>query len=253
MIIDSFDPNSKPFITAEDFYGEVERTDVVTLVTFKRKVVDYAIEKYGAKKAFSYKTTNGYQDIYSFEVEGKTIQIYCSGIGATLASILMKEVSVVTGSHKFIYFGSCGILNEEKCRGKIIVPTSSYRDEGISYHYMAPSDTVEVRNHQIIENILSKTDIPFVSGPIWTTDGIYMETINNVNKHKQAGRLAVEMEVSGVEAAARYYNIDNYHILFSADSLDSLDKWERVDFGHDNELNLQINAFEIALKIGKEL
>ena len=58
MIIDSFDPNSKPFITAEDFYGEVERNDVVTLVTFKQKVVDYAIDKYGAEKAFSYKKTN---------------------------------------------------------------------------------------------------------------------------------------------------------------------------------------------------
>ena len=253
MIIDSFDPNSKPFITAEDFYGEVARNDVVTLVTFKKKVVDYVVDKYGAKVTSSYKTTNGYQDIYSFTCEGKTFQLYCSGIGATLASILMKEVSVVTGSHKYIYFGSCGILNEEACRGKIIVPTSSYRDEGISYHYMAPSDTVEVRNHQKIENVLSKTSIPFIAGPIWTTDGIYMETVNKVNKHKKEGCLAVEMEVSGIEAVARYYDIENYHILFSADSLDALEKWERVDFGGDNELNLQIEAFEVALRIAKEL
>lgn len=253
MIIDSFDPHSKPFITAEDFYGEVERNDVVTLVTFKQKVVDYVIDKYGAKKTSSYKTTNGFQDIYSFQFEGKTFQVYCSVIGATVATILMKEVSVVTGSHKYIFFGSCGILNEEKCRGKIIVPTSSYRDEGISYHYMAPSDTVEMRNHQKIEDILSKTKVPFIAGPIWTTDGIYMETINKVNRHKQEGCLAVEMEVSGVEAVGRYYNIDNFHILFSADSLDALEKWERVDFGGDNELNLQIEAFEVALRIAKEL
>ena len=253
MIIDSFDPNSEPFITAEAFYGEVARNDIVTIVTFKQKVVDYAIEKYGAKITASYKTTNGHQDIYSFEVDGKKLQVYFSGIGATVASIIMKEVSVVTGSHKYIFFGSCGVLNEKECRGKIIVPTSSYRDEGISYHYMAPSDDVEVRNHGQIEEILKKSDIPFVSGPIWTTDGIYMETINKVNKHKEEGRLAVEMEVSGVEAVARYYDIDNYHILFSADSLDALDKWERVDFGHDNELNLQIKAFEVALKIAKEL
>ena len=253
MIINSFDPNSKPFITAEDFYGEVERNDVVTLVTFKQKVLDYAKEKYGAKVTSSYKTTNGFQEIYSFECEGKTFQIFSSGIGATVASILMKEVSVVTGSHKYIYFGSCGVLNEEACRGKIIVPTSSYRDEGISYHYMAPSDTVEIRNHSKIEDVLSKTDIPFVAGPIWTTDGIYMETINKVNKHKAEGCIAVEMEVSGVEAVARYYDIDNYHILFSADSLDALEKWERVDFGQDAELKLQIEAFEVALRIAKEL
>ena len=253
MITDSFDPNSRPFITAEDFYGNAPRNDVITLVTFKQKVVDYAISKYGAKVTNSYKTTNGNQDIYSFDVDGKTYQIFCSGIGATLASILMKEVSVVTGSHRFIYFGSCGVLNEEACRGKIIVPTSSYRDEGISYHYMAPTDYVDIRNHYAIEKALIKNNIPYVAGPIWTTDGIYMETVNKVNKHKEEGALAVEMEVSGVEAVARYYNIDNYHILFSADSLGALEKWERVDFGGDNEINLQIEAFEAALLIAKEL
>ena len=253
MIIDSFDPNSKPFLTAEDFYDEVDRNDLVTIVTFKQKVVDYVIEKYGAKLTSSYKTTNGSQEIYSFILEDKTYQIYWSGIGATVASIIMKEVSVVTGSHKFIFLGSCGVLNEEACRGKIIVPTSSYRDEGISYHYMAPTDTVEVRNHSKIEEVLKHSDIPFVAGPIWTTDGIYMETVNKVSKHKNEGCIAVEMEVSGVEAVARYYNIDNYHILFSADSLDGIEKWERVDFGNDSELSLQIKAFEVALLIAKEL
>ena len=253
MIIDSFDPNSKPFITAEDFYGEVARNDVVTLVTFKKKVVDYVVDKYGAKVTSSYKTTNGYQDIYSFTCGGKTFQLYCSGIGATLASILMKEVSVVTGSHKYIYFGSCGILNEEACRGKIIVPTSSYRDEGISYHYMPPTDYVDVRNHSQIERVLESSNIPFVAGRIWTTDGIYMETINKVNQHKSEGCLAVEMEVSGVEAVARYYDIENYHILFSADSLGNAEQWERVDFGADSEAVLQIEAFEVALKIAKGL
>ena len=253
MIINSFDPNSKPFITAEGFYGEMARNDVVTIVTFKQKVVDYAVEKYGAKITNSYKTTNGSQEIYSFEHEGKTYQVYWSGIGATVASIIMKEVSVVTGSHKFIFFGSCGVLNEEACRGKIIVPTSSYRDEGISYHYMAPTDYVDMRNHSKIETILKNEGMPFVSGPIWTTDGIYMETVNKVNKHKEEGCIAVEMEASGVEAVARYYDIDNYHILFSADSLDALENWERVDFGADNELKLQIEAFEVALKIASKL
>ena len=253
MIIDSFDPNSKPFITAEDFYGNAPRNDVITLVTFKEKVVEYAIEKYGATLAHSYKTTNGTQDIYAFTLNDKTYQIYCSGIGATLASVLLKEVSVVTGSHRFIYFGSCGVLNEEACRGKIIIPTSSYRDEGISYHYMAPTDYVDIRNHYKIESILKNNDIPYVDGPIWTTDAIYMETINKVNKHKEEGALAVEMEVSGVEAVSRYYDIDNYHILFSADSLGALEKWERVDLGGDNELNLQIEAFEVALLIAQKL
>ena len=43
------------------------------------------------------------------------------------------------------------------------------------------------------------------------------------------------------------------NIFFSADSLGALDQWERVDMGGDNELKLQVEAFEVALLIAKEL
>ena len=118
---------------------------------------------------------------------------------------------------------------------------------------MAPTDYVDVRNHLRIEQILAQNNIPFVGGPIWTTDAIYMETINKVNLHKEEGCLAVEMEVSGVEAVSRYYDIDNYHLIFPADSLGALEKWERVDLGGDKELELQIEAFKVALLVAKEL
>lgn len=253
MITDSFDNKSKPFITAEQFYGEKERNDIITIVTFKQKVVDFAIEHLGASLETSYHTTNGEQNIYSFTYEEKKYQIYLSGIGATLASILMKEVSVVTGSHNFIFFGSCGVLDEDKCRGKVIVPTEAYRDEGISYHYMEPSDYLEIRNSKKVQNALKELGVPYVAGRDWTTDGIYMETINKVNQHKKEGCLSVEMEVSGIEAVARHYDIDNYHFMFSADSLGKDTEWERVDLGGDAEAKLQIEAFHVALKIASRL
>ena len=249
MIIDSFDPNSKPFITAESFYGTTPRNEVITLVTFKEKVLQYAIDKYGAKLFKSYKTTNGNQDIYSFEVEGKTYQIYCSGIGATLASILMNEVSVVTGSHRFIYFGSCGVLNEEACRGKIIVPTSSYRDEGISYHYMAPTDYVDIRNHFKIETVLKNNNIPYVTGPIWTTDAIYMETINKVNKHKEDGCIAVEMDLAGVQAVCDYHGFELDNFRATGDVVD------QPDYTPDGlqEANHSMDKFYAAVAIAKRI
>ena len=253
MIIDSYDGKSKPFLRAEDLYQEVERNDVVTLVTFKQKVVDYVIDKYNAKVEIQYPTTNGTQDIYSFIYEGKKYQIYMSPIGAAIAAIVLKEVSVVTGSHKFIYFGSCGVLNEAKCRGKVIVPSEAYRDEGISYHYAPASDYIEVRNYAKISEIFKSLNIPYVTGRTWTTDAIYMETADKVKKRKEDGCITVEMEVAGVEAVSRFYNIDNYHLLFSADSLEHEENWDRVDFGGDKELALQIEMFEVALKLASKL
>ena len=253
MIIDSFDPNSKPFLRAEDLYETVPTNDIVTLVTFKQAVVEHVIEEYHGMLETSYHTTNGKQNIYSFYYNDRKYFIYMTPIGATMASTIMKEVSVVTGSRKFVYFGSCGVLNESLCRGKIIVPTESYRDEGISYHYAPASDYITVRNNVAVQNALNKFHIPYVAGKVWTTDAIYMETINKVNKHKEEGCIAVEMEVSGVEAVSCYYDINNYHILFSADSLDNQEEWYRADLGGDKELALQLKAFKIALNIATTL
>ena len=252
MITDSFDNKSRPFLTSKTFYGQEERNDLVCLVTFKQKVLEYAIEKYNGKLYKQYKTTNGYQEIYILNVEDKQYLMYMTPIGATVASTIMDEVCSVCGTHQFIYFGSCGVLDERKCRHKVIVPTSSYRDEGISYHYYPASDYIEVRNGEKLFSILEKLGVPCVKGPIWTTDAIYMETMDKIKKRKEEGALAVEMEVSGVEAVARYLNISNYHFLFGADSLDGTE-WDRSDLGGDPELKLQIESFEIALRVASEL
>lgn len=254
MITDSFDL-SKPFLSAEGFYSDLieEENDIVTIVTFKNAVLQYVISTYNAYLYKQYKTTNGFQDIYRFNYKDKTYQFYVSGIGATIASTIMNEVKVVTGSHKFIYFGSCGVLNETQCRGKIIVPTSCYRDEGISYHYAPANNFIDIRNADKTYQILLDNHIPVTKGKGWTTDAIYMETVNKVNERKKSGVIAVDMEVSGVEAVARYLNIDNYHLLFSADSLDHTEIWQKVDLGGDKEVELQIKAFEVALILANNI
>ena len=253
MIIDSFDNKSKPFITPDTFYTKVERNDLVCLVTFTKKIIDYVIDKYGATIYKTYKTSNDYFNIYTFKYNNKDYLIYMTGIGATWSSTILVEVMTITGVHKFVYFGSCGVLDEDKCRNKVIVPSEAYRDEGISYHYMEKSDYVTVRNHPFIENVLKENNIPYIVGRTWTTDAIYMETKNKVDQHKKDNCLVVEMEVSGVEAVARHYDIDNYHILFSADSLADSDSWDRYDLGGDKELALQTNYLHIALLIAEKL
>lgn len=255
MIIDSFDINTKPFITPEGIYKDLkkERNDLVTIATFKQVVLDYILNKYEGKEYITFHTFNGTFTVYVITVKGKKYLTYCTPLGATFSSMIMSEVSVVTGSHKFIFFGSCGVLDENKCRGKLIVPSSTYRDEGVSYHYEAPQDYIGIRNHKVVEKVLNELNIPYVSGKTWTTDAIYMETLNKVEKRKKDDNLAVDMEVSGVEAVGKYYNIDNYHFLFSADSLDSGSDWNRYDLGGDKENSLQLNCYEIALEIASRL
>lgn len=252
MITDSYDNKTKPLIRPEDLYKKADRNNKVCIVTYSGRLFKYVKEHYDLKEEIVYKTTGGDFFVYSFNFEGQDILFYQSFIGAAVASTLMAEISNITGCHHFIFFGSCGVLNEEKCRGKVIVPTASYRDEGISYHYAPASDYIDIKNHSVISSFLKENNINYVEGKVWTTDAFYMETLSKLEKRKKDDNLAVEMEVSGVEAVARFYDVENYHILFPADSLES-EEWSREDFGGDKELELQVRSFLVASKFALSL
>ena len=55
----------------------------------------------------------------------------------------------MTGADKFILFGSAGALDKEKTKGKYVIPTEAYRDEGMSYHYAPPGDGLQEANHDL--------------------------------------------------------------------------------------------------------
>lgn len=45
---------------------------------------------------------------------------------------------------KSYYFGNCGVLDSKIEDCSIIIPTKGFRDEGTSYHYVSPSETIEI-------------------------------------------------------------------------------------------------------------
>ena len=91
-------------------------------------------------------------------------------------------------------FGSCGVLDDDKVKDKLIIPISAIRDEGTSYHYIAPSPEIEAdpRSIQILESVLSNCGYLYVKGKTWTSDAIYRETLPLIQERKQEGCIAVE-------------------------------------------------------------
>ena len=45
--------------------------------------------------------------------------------------------------------------------------------------------------------------LPYILGKVWTTDGFYRETRNNMEKRRAEGCIAVDMECASVMAAAQ--------------------------------------------------
>ena len=245
MITNSYD-NSKPLIEPSKFYQKGQIADKC-IVTFSYKVVDYVKQNYNLVVETKVGSANGDILIYSFTKNEEKILFYMSPIGSNVAGTMLDEISYVTGATKFIFFGSCGILTEDCCN-KIIVPTKAYRDEGFSYHYLEASDYIDIKNAKCLKNILERKNIAYISGKTWTTDAIYRETINNVNKRKADGCICVEMEAAGLEAICNYRNLDLFIFFVSGDILYKKE-WEKGS----GEKNKQQNAFDIALMLTKEI
>lgn len=251
-IIEAFDNESKPMVDVSAFYGEAKHFADVCIVSFSRHVLAMFLEKYKGQSIGHSGTCNGHVEIYLFEAEGKKLLFYMSPIGSAIASAILYEAHHVSGATKFVVYGSCGVLDKEKCSGRLIVPSQAYRDEGLSYHYMPPSDYVEIKNCGKVAQIFEKYNLPYVIGKTWTTDALYMETQNKVKKRKSEGCISVEMESAGLQAVCNHYGFELYTFFYTGDLLDG-ELWEKANLGGEGEHNISKETFNVALKIALEL
>lgn len=112
------------------------------------------------------------------------------------------------------------IMGKQKATGKFVIPTESYREEGMSYHYAKPSNYIKIRNYQIVKSIFDNLGLPNVAGKVWTKDAIYRETKAKLGTRKKEGCITVEMELAGVQAVCDFYDWDLYNFLITGDVLD---------------------------------
>jgi len=75
----------------------------------------------------------------------------------------------------------------------------------------------------MIRQVLNQNKIDFQTGAIWTTDAVYRETRQLVERHQQDGTLAVDMELSALYSVAQFRGVALAGILVVSDELSSLD------------------------------
>ena len=188
--------------------------------------------------------------IYQTNYGGKEIAVSCSTLGGPAAAGLLEEM-ISKGCEKFVFFGSCGVLDHVLAAKSLIVPTAAYRDEGTSYHYAPPGKYMEIPTASKLAKILSELKLPHVCGKTWTTDAIYRETRGNMEKRKNEGCITVEMECASIMAVAQFRGIEVYQFLYAADSLDAVE-WEARTLNsltQDVHEELLRVALEIAVRL----
>lgn len=178
------------------------------------------LETYIHEEVGAIKCCNGITSVYVFEINGMKIAGYLSHIGSAMAGGDVIEVNWITGASKFIMFGSAGSLDSEATNGKFVIPTESYREDGLSYNYAAPADYIEIKNSDVVKRIFDELKLPSIQGRAWTTDALYRETKAKLKARKAEGCIAVEMELAGVESVCDFYGWNVYDFLVTGDVLD---------------------------------
>ncbi len=219
MITDTFDNLSEEIIKVRRNENAV-KVDACVL-TFSQIILKYVLENYDCKKLGDLVSANGANPIYGFTYKNRFFAVYMSSIGAPGCVAGIEDTLSIINTDKYVVFGGSGCLNKEIARGKVMVPTAAYRDEGTSYHYAPASDYIAVKNASTVAQFMESVRLPFVKGKTWTTDAFYRETRANFEKRKADGCLSVEMECAGVQAMCDFRGLNAYFFFTSGDLLDA--------------------------------
>ena len=165
-------------------------------------------------------------DTYRYiEVDGEKILLVYPTMGAA-GCVCDTELLIASGINKIVAFGTCGRLSEDTAQNTIILPTSAYREEGTSYHYLPDDDEIGVDEDAlaVAEKVFTDHNFVYGKGKIWTTDAVYRETEGKVKLMQERGCIGVEMELSALLALAKYRDIKFTEFLIGEDAVVESDK-----------------------------
>ncbi|WP_099205733.1 nucleoside phosphorylase [Scatolibacter rhodanostii] len=252
MITDLFDLNELGVIEPSKIISPIDGFPAISIGAFSRDIVEEYVKKYNGVEIADLSTASVRQPIYKLTVDGTEIALHAPFVGAPTASASIEELGAM-GAKYFVFFGMCGVLRHDIADGHLIVPDCAVRDEGLSYHYLAPSHEIELDQATVTltKETLSSLDLPFVTGKVWTTDAFYRETASKIALRKKEGCICVDMECSALAAIAQYRNVPFAEFFFAADNLD-LPEWDKRGLGDRGRNHSQI-YMTAAIEIGKAL
>ena len=184
----------------------------VAVGVFSRHLFDDVIEKYSALEVGYFSCANMERNIYIIKYKDIEIVFFMAGVSGPLIAGDIEEL-YSAGVQKVIIFGNCGVLDSKIEDCSIIIPTRGFRDEGTSYHYVSPSETIEI-NPDYKEDfikILNEYNFDYTEGYTWTTDAFYRETKDKIKYFKDNGAVCVEMEGTVIASfnENKYEDIDD--------------------------------------------
>jgi uridine phosphorylase len=163
------------------------------------------------------------------------------------AAVSLMDWLLAYGVRRVVSAGSCGALIDLP-ENTFIVPRRALRDEGTSYHYMAPSrwSFLDYALQDRIKSVFNEKDIAYTECDTWTTDAIFRETVDKVRRCRAEGCGVVDMECAALSAVAEFRNVQYGQFLFVADTLADADAYDARNWGVDSLVPAMLLCIEIA-------
>lgn len=134
------------------------------IITFSYIIEEYIKEHFNCTQIETLFSATGLTPVYQIDYKGKKIGFYKTYIGGPGAVGLVEEALSKVDTDKIIMFGGSGCLDKDIARGKIVIPTEAYRDEGTSYHYVPAADYITLKNSHVVAGFMKQAGIPYVLG-----------------------------------------------------------------------------------------
>lgn len=172
--------------------------------------------------------------MYSVESEGLTFGIIARTIGGPYA-VLIAEQLAAAGVEWIIGLTSAGRIAPDLPLPCLVVATTAIRDEGTSLHYLPPAQEVACPGSIpfLLAPELAATGWTVRSGPVWTTDAPYRETLTQLQHWADEGVLAVEMQAASLFAFAHARNAQVGCIAMVSNAVDH--EGEQFDTGSQDD------------------
>ena len=214
-----FDPSPTAFIEPGE---HIDPTDIPphAVLCFFQDVIAKAVEEHAGREIDEIASEIGLVPVYELNYEGQRLALVHPGVGAPLAAGFLEEL-IARGCRAFVACGGAGVLVPDVALGHVIVPTAAIRDEGTSYHYLPPAREV-APTPGAVEAIIATLEhhgVPFVTGKTWTTDALYRETRDKIDRRVAEGCLTVEMEAAAFFAVAAFRGVAFGQLLYAGDDL----------------------------------
>ena len=181
---------------------------------------------------------------YVIDYKGEKVILAQAPVGSAAAAQFMDWL-ISYGVREIISTGTCGAF---------IIPTKALRDEGASYHYMAPSRFIDIDRRAIspIRETFEDRGLTYLETTTWSTDGFYRETRDFVKYRIEEGCQVVEMECASLAAVASFRDVIWGEILFTADTLSDPHNYDQRNWAEDSFAFALELCLDSVINIGKK-